>query len=1207
MARKSPGEGSSRSWQQVLTLGERLLTVQLDPSFNLISAGQPNQPTLNDFTGLPDRGVILAQRTLIIESAAHLANGQSDLWLPEWLGLETGYLNKNGRPAAIDPALYTSIFTEIPPTRLEQRALKTRQICFGYSAKKAHSLAIPLLPPIHADLPAPVLGVLAVHRPNGPIFRRSEHEIWTALATQAALGLQTSRQMALERRRLEQLAAIAEVGKAITSILDPLELLQKVADLIHDRFGFPFVHLFSVHPGRRKIFFEAGSGQRSQFLEEQSFTYDLDDPQGMIPWVAQHGEPVLANDVRLDERYRPAPVFPQNTSSELSIPLKFGNAVLGVLDIQSDRINAFGTEEIFLFEALGDNIAIAMRNASLYRSEQWRRQVADSLREVAGLLSAEVSLDEMLTAILVELERNLPCDLAAIWFLEDDGGEANFEGRAPPLRLAALRGPNAAWLEPQIGLNLDEILDINGAAPDATGVGRSPEWLVSGLQMDRPVIRSKSATADLIGALLEFPADYSAVAAALHVGDKRLGLLTLLHHTANRYGSEASAMTAAFASYASVAIQNARLFESAHEQIWVSTVLLQVAEATQSLDDLNELLATVVNITPTLVGVKACAIYLAEEEGIFIPAAASGLKPEAQIDFERRFFAPGDLPALDHLWADKHPTVLQREGEDLRLVSLFPAEPAKGETLEFLVLVPLLGHGEVLGALFIQYNSDPLAGSIQALENFFDERLAILQGIAHQTATAVENIRLLKSQKEEAYISVALLQVAQAVVSSSDLNETLGAVVRITPILTGVKRVAIYLYEPKSIQFRLAQSYGLPRDADIYPYGIDEFPLLAAAFERNKIAVLPFDPTGGEDWEDVPDIWTYQPAPGSEQVDERLASEARLVLALPLTVMGEVLGVMLVEEPASQDGETLSSGISNLRLRPKRLEIITGISQQAAMAIQNDQLKREMQDRERLEREMQLAREIQRTFLPGQLPRLPGWELTVWWRTAREVGGDFYDLINLPDGHLGLVIADVADKGVPAALFMVLVRALLRASAKESGSPAEVLAQVNDLLAPDAQGGMFVTLFYAILDPKTGAISYSNAGHNPPLWACRGDQTIALLTKTGMALGVQEGSPMEERTLEMAQGDFLVLYTDGVTEAISADGTTFDYERLHQCVAETAFGEAVAAMESAEDKPAANSMLQAIDAAIETFTAGIPPADDSTVLILYRQRENVSQ
>ncbi len=652
-------------------------------------------------------------------------------------------------------------------------------------------------------------------------------------------------------------------------------------------------------------------------------------------------------------------------------------------------------------------------------------------------------------------------------------------------------------------------------------------------------------------------------------------------------------MTAAFASYASVAIQNTRLYEAAHEQVWVSTVLLQVAEATQAIDNLNELLATVVNITPMLTGVKACAIYLANEDGTFFPAAAAGLAPENQIEFERRFFAPGDLPSLDHLWMDKHPAILQREGDDLRLTSLFPPALERGEGLEFLVLAPLLGHGQVLGTLFVQYTSDPFKSSVQALESFFDERMSILQGIAHQTATAIENIHLLKSQKEEAYVSVALLQVAQAIVSSSDLQETLGAIVRITPILTGVKRVAVYLFDLKSTQLHLAESYGLPRDADTYPFGLDEFPLLEAALARNTLMAYPLSPALEDEWEDVPEVWTYLPAPEPDEVMEYLASDIRMLLVFPLTVMGEVLGVMLVEEPQSPLIGTASSERTNLRLRPKRLEISTGISQQAALAVQNDLLKREMVGRERLEREMQLAREIQRTFLPHDLPDLPGWELTVWWRTAREVGGDFYDLIELPDGSLGVVIADVADKGVPAALFMVLVRALLRASAKDFDSPAEVLCQVNDLLAPDAQGGMFVTLFYAILDTDTGQVTYANAGHNPPLWVCRQDQKIEPLTKTGMALGVVEGSLVEERSLILDPGDFLALYTDGVTDASTADGLMFGFERLYQSVWEAAFDEL-------HGLPSAGSVLHAIDTAVEDFTHGAAPYDDFTVLIVFR-------
>ena len=274
-------------------------------------------------------------------------------------------------------------------------------------------------------------------------------------------------------------------------------------------------------------------------------------------------------------------------------------------------------------------------------------------------------------------------------------------------------------------------------------------------------------------------------------------------------------MAATFASYASVAIENARLYEAAHDQAWVSTVLLQVAEATQDLTTLNELLSTVVHITPMLAGVTACAVYMLDElEEAFIPAASEGLSTGQRIEFERWRFAAGDLPALDLLRQEKQPVVFHGLARSPQMEGVSftnqPADLLPGS--ELMVLIPLLARGELLGALVVEYSNDLAArSSPAALERMVDERLAIVQGIAHQTAVAVENIRLLKAQKEEAYISVALLQVAQTVASSGDLEDTLGAIVRLTPILAGVRRSALFLWERGRLAFRLSQVYGLPR------------------------------------------------------------------------------------------------------------------------------------------------------------------------------------------------------------------------------------------------------------------------------------------------------------------------------------------------------------------------------------------------------------
>jgi len=274
------------------------------------------------------------------------------------------------------------------------------------------------------------------------------------------------------------------------------------------------------------------------------------------------------------------------------------------------------------------------------------------------------------------------------------------------------------------------------------------------------------------------------------------------------------------------------------------------------------------------------------------------------------------------------------------------------------------------------------------------------------------------------------------------------------------------------------------------------------------------------------------------------------------------------------------------RFRSRRIEIINGIAQQAALAIQNDLLQQEMVVRERLETEVQLARQIQQTFIPHTLPTHPAWQIAARWRTARQVGGDFYDVIELPNGKLGLFIADVADKGMPAALFMALTRTLVRAAVKEMNSPVDVLRRVNDQLLPDTQQGMFVTAVYGVLDPESGDFTFVNAGHNPPFWM-KANQSIEKLTRTAIALGVMEQPGMKERTVSLAKGDILLLYTDGLTEAFSPSEELFGDSRL---------------MDSLISIKAhtADEVLIVIEDRLNEFIDTTPLGDDLTMLVLRR-------
>ncbi|MBE3118050.1 MAG: SpoIIE family protein phosphatase, partial [Candidatus Atribacteria bacterium] len=448
------------------------------------------------------------------------------------------------------------------------------------------------------------------------------------------------------------------------------------------------------------------------------------------------------------------------------------------------------------------------------------------------------------------------------------------------------------------------------------------------------------------------------------------------------------------------------------------------------------------------------------------------------------------------------------------------------------------------------------------------EAQAMTTTFANYAAVAIENARLYDLSQEQAYASAALLQVAQAVANSNSLDETIGSIVRITPILVGVKACAIYLLEAE--RFHPTQSYGFSEAAQAIlwnrDFTPDDFPLLDAVSESAQMVVGLLPSEISDDWLD-PEL-----ARTEQETFYALQTGDHLLIGFPLMVKNDLFGVMLVEEDSDAR-----------RFRQKRVEIVNSIAQQVALSIQNEHLQREMVTRERLEHEVHLARQIQKTFLPEHLPEIAGWNLAATWITARQVGGDFYDVFELPGGRLGLFIADVSDKGIPAALFMALTRTLVRAVVYDTPSPADAMRRVNALIIPDNRQGMFVTAVYGVLTLESGEFTYANAGHNPPIWLCGVKRTMESLRRTGAALGIIEDVPMEDRTITLELDDFLLLYTDGLTEAFSPDDETYGEERLQQVL-------------EAAEAATARGVLDVLEASVKRFMGPLPPADDLTML-----------
>jgi len=237
------------------------------------------------------------------------------------------------------------------------------------------------------------------------------------------------------------------------------------------------------------------------------------------------------------------------------------------------------------------------------------------------------------------------------------------------------------------------------------------------------------------------------------------------------------------------------------------------------------------------------------------------------------------------------------------------------------------------------------------------------------------------------------------------------------------------------------------------------------------------------------------------------------------------------------------------------LEMLAVFAAQAAVSIERARLTRELLDRRRLEKELAIAREIQASFLPKRSPEVPGFDLAGATQPHDEVGGDYFDFIRVSDARLGIAIADVSGKGIPAALIMAGFRMSLLAEIRNEFTMRAVMRKVNSLLHESTERDKFVTLFYGVLDWKNRSLSFSNAGHNPPL-LLRADGRVQYLLEGGVALGVLPDARYEERPVALQPGDVLLLYTDGVSEAELPTGEQFGTERLERCLKRVAGGTA---------------------------------------------------
>lgn len=294
--------------------------------------------------------------------------------------------------------------------------------------------------------------------------------------------------------------------------------------------------------------------------------------------------------------------------------------------------------------------------------------------------------------------------------------------------------------------------------------------------------------------------------------------------------------------------------------------------------------------------------------------------------------------------------------------------------------------------------------------------------------------------------------------------------------------------------------------------------------------------------------------------------------SLPLRVAGKRVGVINF---ATEEWQFLTAA---------DLQLLSAAGEQVSNALERahfyDVLRAQQ---ERLERELSMARAVQASFFPEKLPEIPGYQVAAAWDSALEVAGDFYDFFELPGGRWGVVIADVADKGVPAALYMAMARGLIRTHALNTHSPALLLKEVNRALCELSTAGMFVTVFYGILDPHDQQLTYALAGHNPPI-VRHINAAVEEMGKEGIALGVLPEAEFSDRSLAFQDGDLMVIYTDGVTDALNLQGEAYGLPRWREAIA--------------QGPSKASEGLQYLRNRLVEFIQGAPQFDDITLIVI---------
>lgn len=489
----------------------------------------------------------------------------------------------------------------------------------------------------------------------------------------------------------------------------------------------------------------------------------------------------------------------------------------------------------------------------------------------------------------------------------------------------------------------------------------------------------------------------------------------------------------------------------------------------------------------------------------------------------------------------KEPVIINDAANDERIDDIIRS--SIGVEMKSIISVPLIGKGQMIGVIEA-INSEN--------SGFTDEDLDTLVGLSNQIAVAIDNANLYRTVKREALIKDLLYDIGNKLSGSLTLDEVLKEIMASVRLVVDYDAGGVFIVDETEVLAIYSEGY----DADCIPHLHSKVGkgLVGTAIEQNYAVI-------------VPDV-TNDP----RYINCRVQTNSEMVV--PIVLSDRVIGSLNLESNRRDAFDSNDTAA------------LQTFAAQAAISIERARMHQKLLESQKIDQQLEIAREIQTTFLPKKAPSIPHYDIHGRNIPSGQVGGDYFDFIEIVSGQIGIAIADVVGKGIPASLIMASVRASLIAEIRNNYSIRTICEKVNALLVESLQPGDFVTAVYGVLDSKNHIFTFSNCGHNQPI-LLRSDDTVEYLKEGGPIFGVTHPAEFEERPIFLNPGDLIVMYTDGVTEVFDKDGNEFGPDNLIELI------KANRDLTSAE-------ISQKIIEAVNAFAADDQLFDDLTMIVVKR-------